>query len=105
LGHTRARLVGELAFSHIHIRKLKGQVEDPADWRLGLFLERVPGSFVAVHFALLILRHFARTCRHFIEAQDWKMAVNMYRAHDMWDDAIRVAKSHGGVNASKQVRL
>ena len=26
-----------------------------------------------------------------------------YRAHDMWDDAIRVAKSHGGVNASKQV--
>lgn len=31
------------------------------------------------------------------------MAVNMYRAHDMWDDAIRVAKSHGGVNASKQV--
>jgi hypothetical protein len=32
------------------------------------------------------------------------MAVNMYRAHDMWDDAIRVAKSHGGVNASKQVR-
>ena len=41
--------------------------------------------------------------RHFVEATDWKSAVNMYRAHDMWDDAIRVAKSHGGVNASKQV--
>ena len=27
----------------------------------------------------------------------------MYRANDLWDDAIRVAKLHGGVNASKKV--
>ena len=27
----------------------------------------------------------------------------MYRANDLWDDAVRVAKLHGGVNASKKV--
>ena len=41
--------------------------------------------------------------RHYIDANEWKSAVNMYRSHDLWDDAIRVAKGHGGVNASKQV--
>jgi intraflagellar transport protein 172 len=33
---------------------------------------------------------------HYCEAQDWQSAVNMYRANDMWDEAIRVAKYHGG---------
>merc|ERR1711966_523635 len=27
----------------------------------------------------------------------------MYRSNDHWDEAIRVAKLHGGVNASKRV--
>ena len=27
----------------------------------------------------------------------------MYRAHDLWDDAYRVAKTHGGLNAANQV--
>merc|ERR1711965_651642 len=27
----------------------------------------------------------------------------MYRAQNMWDDALRVARHHGGANASKQV--
>ena len=27
----------------------------------------------------------------------------MYRAHNLWDDAYRVAKSHGGLNAANQV--
>jgi len=40
---------------------------------------------------------------HFVEAKDWKLAVNMYRTNDLWDDAIRVAKLHGGAAASKQV--
>jgi len=40
---------------------------------------------------------------HFIEGKDWKSTVNMYRAADKWEDAYRVAKSHGGPNASKQV--
>jgi intraflagellar transport protein 172 len=40
---------------------------------------------------------------HFAEAGDWQAAVNMFRSNDMWDEAIRVAKFHGGINASKRV--
>ena len=40
---------------------------------------------------------------HFLEAQEWKGVVQMYRTHDRWDDAIRVAKAYGGASASKQV--
>lgn len=27
---------------------------------------------------------------HYLEAKDWKAAVNMYRVNDMWEDAYRV---------------
>ena len=27
---------------------------------------------------------------HFLEARDWKAAVNMYRNQDMWEEAYRV---------------
>eukprot|EP00618_Florenciella_parvula_P017071 CAMPEP_0119543784 /NCGR_PEP_ID=MMETSP1344-20130328/54343_1 /TAXON_ID=236787 /ORGANISM="Florenciella parvula, Strain CCMP2471" /LENGTH=1740 /DNA_ID=CAMNT_0007588171 /DNA_START=113 /DNA_END=5335 /DNA_ORIENTATION=- len=40
---------------------------------------------------------------HYCEAGEWLSAVNMYRSNDVWDEAIRVAKLHGGVNASKRV--
>ncbi len=40
---------------------------------------------------------------HYAEAGEWMSAVNMYRSNDLWDEAIRVAKFHGGVNASKRV--
>ncbi|RLN31787.1 hypothetical protein BBO99_00001824 [Phytophthora kernoviae] len=40
---------------------------------------------------------------HFAEAGEWQAAVNMFRSNDMWDEAIRVAKFHGGINASKRV--
>ena len=30
--------------------------------------------------------------KHFIAAQDWKAAVNMYRQLDMWEEAYRVTK-------------
>ncbi len=29
----------------------------------------------------------------------------MYRSNDQWDDSIRVAKTHGGVNACKRMTL
>jgi len=41
--------------------------------------------------------------RHYTEARDWKLAVRMFQHKEMWEDAIRVAKLHGGVSASKQV--
>eukprot|EP00760_Papus_ankaliazontas_P035970 PhM_4_TR811/c0_g1_i1/m.62923/K19676/IFT172; intraflagellar transport protein 172 len=40
---------------------------------------------------------------HYVQAKEWAKAVNMYREHNLWDDAIRVAKVHGGSVASKQV--
>uniref|UniRef100_A0A3Q2XZS2 Intraflagellar transport protein 172 homolog n=1 Tax=Hippocampus comes TaxID=109280 RepID=A0A3Q2XZS2_HIPCM len=46
---------------------------------------------------------FSEAEHHLMEAKDWKAAVNMYRLHDMWEDAYRIAKSHGGPNAQKQV--
>jgi intraflagellar transport protein 172 len=41
--------------------------------------------------------------QHFVAAKDWKAAVNVYREQAMWDDALRVAKAHGGPTAYKQV--
>ncbi|CAJ0966968.1 unnamed protein product [Ranitomeya imitator] len=40
---------------------------------------------------------------HYLKAKDWKSPVNMYRAADMWEEAHRVAKTHGGANAQKHV--
>ncbi|KAM4693761.1 LOW QUALITY PROTEIN: intraflagellar transport protein 172 homolog [Discoglossus pictus] len=40
---------------------------------------------------------------HYLEAKDWKATVNMYRAADMWEEAHRVSKAHGGANAHKHV--
>ncbi|XP_048583111.1 intraflagellar transport protein 172 homolog [Nematostella vectensis] len=40
---------------------------------------------------------------HYLEAKDWKAAVNMYRTSDMWEEAYRVSKQSGGPNAAKQV--
>ena len=30
---------------------------------------------------------------HFVEGGDWKAAINMHRAKNMWDDAYRVGKT------------
>ncbi|KAM9339048.1 intraflagellar transport protein 172 homolog [Symphorus nematophorus] len=46
---------------------------------------------------------FSEAEYHFMEAEEWKAAVHMYRVNDMWEEAHRVAKSHGGANAQKQV--
>lgn len=40
---------------------------------------------------------------HFVEAGDWDAAVNMYRSNDLWDEAFRVAKTHGGGPAANRV--
>ena len=43
--------------------------------------------------------------RHYVEAQEWHSAVNMYRSNELWDDSIRVAKFYGGINACKRVTI
>ena len=40
--------------------------------------------------------------RHYVEAQEWHSAVNMYRSNEMWEDAFRVAKFYGGNAACKE---
>jgi len=32
---------------------------------------------------------------HYIEGGAWSIAVDMYRSHDMWEEALRVAKANG----------
>ncbi|KAF7654055.1 hypothetical protein LDENG_00075250, partial [Lucifuga dentata] len=46
---------------------------------------------------------FSEAEYHFMEAEEWKAAVHMYRVSNMWEDAYRVAKNHGGAIAQKQV--
>lgn len=47
--------------------------------------------------------NFRMAEQHCINAKDWKRAVDMYRALNMWDDAVRVAKVHGGAEEAKGV--
>ncbi|KAL7987120.1 hypothetical protein Chor_006039, partial [Crotalus horridus] len=47
--------------------------------------------------------HLQEAEYHYLEAKDWKAAVNMYRVNNMWDEAYRVAKAHGGANSHKHV--
>lgn len=32
---------------------------------------------------------------HYLEANDWSSCAEMYKNHELWDDAMRVAKSYG----------
>lgn len=41
--------------------------------------------------------------RHYLAANEWKAAMNMYRAIGMWEEAYRVAKQNGGPSASHQI--
>lgn len=40
---------------------------------------------------------------HYAEAGEWLSAINMYRSNDQWEDALRVAKYHGGPSAQRRV--
>lgn len=68
-----------------------------------------PDFLVKTHLALASQfekeGNFKLAEQHFVSGKDWGRAVNMYRDKDMWDDAVRVAKVHGGANAAKQVVL
>ena len=40
---------------------------------------------------------------HYISGGDWNKAIDMYKAIDRWEDAYRVARSHAGPGASREV--
>lgn len=46
---------------------------------------------------------FKEAEHHYTQAEEWMSAVNMYRANDQWDEAIRVAHLNGGKPASNRV--
>ncbi|KAJ3152666.1 hypothetical protein HDU86_005539 [Geranomyces michiganensis] len=47
--------------------------------------------------------NFKQAEHHYVEGSDWKSAINMYCANNMYEEAYRIAKSYGGPNSSKQV--
>uniref|UniRef100_F6S4V7 Intraflagellar transport protein 172 homolog n=1 Tax=Ornithorhynchus anatinus TaxID=9258 RepID=F6S4V7_ORNAN len=47
--------------------------------------------------------HLQEAEYHYLEAQEWKATVNMYRANGLWEEAFRVAKTYGGAVAHKHV--
>ncbi|KAL0485003.1 intraflagellar transport protein 172 [Acrasis kona] len=47
--------------------------------------------------------HFKQAEYHFLQVDDWKNAVDMYRNGDKWNDAIRVAQKYGGPGPYKKV--
>ncbi|KAJ3373895.1 hypothetical protein GGF31_008780 [Allomyces arbusculus] len=48
-------------------------------------------------------QNFKQAEHHYVQAGDWKSAVNMYCSNNVYEDAHRVAKLHGGAFAAKQV--
>ncbi len=40
---------------------------------------------------------------HFVEAGKWQAAADMYAKAGSWEDALRVARAHGGTAAHDQV--
>lgn len=65
--------------------------------------ELLPETHVALAQQLEASGHFREAEAHYCDAGDWKSAVQMYRANNLWEDATRVAKTLGGPAASKQV--
>eukprot|EP00744_Colponema_vietnamica_P003231 GILI01004982.1.p1 GENE.GILI01004982.1~~GILI01004982.1.p1 ORF type:complete len:1648 (-),score=437.85 GILI01004982.1:177-5084(-) len=49
--------------------------------------------------------NFKMAEQHYVSAKEWEEAVVMYRERNEWDNAIRVAKVHGGPASAKQVVL
>lgn len=39
--------------------------------------------------------NFKQAEHHYVESGAWQFAVDMYRAHDLWEEALRVAKTNG----------
>jgi len=46
-----------------------------------------------------------RAEHYYVEAKTWQSGVSMYRQLEKWDDAKRVAKTHGGKAAFEKVVL
>ena len=69
------------------------------DDMIDLVKEYRPGLLGETHLQLAkdaeARSDFKSAERHFLAAEKWQMAVDMYRVREMWEDALRVAKRFG----------
>lgn len=87
------RLVGKhhpdlLGDTHLHLGKVSPSLSLP------------PASSNKLHPPFSILTHFPQELEaegrlqeaeyHYLEAQEWKATVNMYRSNGLWEEAYRV---------------
>ena len=60
-------------------------------------------KILAIYISSFKQGNFKLAEKHYVEASEWKTAVEMYRANDMWEEALRLAKQMGGSAAYAQV--
>ena len=63
----------------------------------------VEKSYQAVGKTLADENSYSQAEKYFLRGKDWKAAVNMYRANNLWEDAYRIARIHAGETAEKQL--
>ena len=102
LTDTHLHLAKELE-AEGNLRQAEHHFVEAGDWKAAVNMYRGQDTWdeayrVSVHFFfvsnLIIIHIFDVVMRqaehHFVEAGDWKAAVNMYRGQDTWDEAYRV---------------
>src|SRR5699024_3079944 len=48
-------------------------------------------------------RLFNQAETYYVSVQEWKQAALMYKNADLWEEAYRVSRAHGGAVPAKQV--
>ncbi|KAG8179911.1 hypothetical protein JTE90_006274 [Oedothorax gibbosus] len=65
--------------------------------------EKVLETYLHIAKKLEADEKYAQAEEYYITAGEWKVAVNMYRNLDSWEDAYRVAKTKGNDISAKQI--
>ena len=78
-----------LVDTHLHLAKVL-YAQCSSHTHVQWFASR---SFVCMYICLQELEgegQWRQAEQHFVQGEDWKAAVNMYRSRELWDDAYRV---------------
>jgi intraflagellar transport protein 172 len=90
------------------VKKFHPDLEDKTHAHLGAQLE-ADGLWAQVclpfgtPFNIKIGLIFLQAEQHYVQGDEWRSALAMYRKEGLWEDAYRVAKKHGGQSAGQQV--
>lgn len=77
-----------LSDTHLHLGKVK-HLRRSNRRKTGLVV-----TFWLIFQELEADGHLQEAEYHYLEAKDWKAAVNMYRVNNMWDEAYRVGAAY-----------